>query len=98
MVTVDVGRAHHAPYRGIVEWILTSARASDTGRRRRRGDRVHGASEDARAIDRGARGGDRPTDWSVAVTVTARRGFVLLGAGDVGGVSRDRSGDASWMV
>ena len=47
VVTVDVGRAHHAPYRG--NWwngSWTSARASIRADDGGRGDRVHGASPD----------------------------------------------------
>ena len=62
VVTVDVGRAHHAPYRGeLVEWIL------DVCAGERYGPTTADVAiaytvrpERARARARGARGGDRP--------------------------------------
>ena len=92
MVTVDVGRAHHAPYRGeLVEWILDVCAGERTGRRRRTWRSRTRCVRDARAIDRGARGGDRPDRRSVAVTVTARRGFCVARREEMWGVFRANS-------
>ena len=86
VVTVDVGRAHHAPYRGeLVEWILDVCAGERYGPTTADVAIAYTVRLRRRSIDRARR---RPTgpDRSVAVTVTSRRGVcVSLGARRLGG-------------
>lgn len=86
VVTVDVGRAHHAPYRGeLVEWILDVCAGERYGPTTADVAIAYTVRLRRRSIDRARR---RPTgpDRSVAVTVTSRRGgCVSLGARRLGG-------------
>ena len=86
VVTVDVGRAHHAPYRGeLVEWILDVCAGERYGPTTADVAIAYTVRLRRRSIDRARR---RPTgpDRSVAVTVTSRRGVCAsLGARRLGG-------------